>query len=133
MPSSFVASRSSSTRLASGDAPSTKNGFSSIFMLFWPTPDVRRPTPSADSRVEPLLARLAVFRQQLPQLLDDLAQLFGLAARDRGLAVADEALRARQVARLRDLRRRVLEVPLPRFRRAVERGRRQPLREPHLP
>ena len=57
MPSSFCASRSISIRLASGESPSTKNGFSTIFALT---------TGSPYPGIEPALARLAVLRQQLP-------------------------------------------------------------------
>src|SRR3990167_8010547 len=116
MPSSFCASRSTSIRLASVARPRTKNGFSSSFM-------------SADARVEALLARLAGLGEQRPQRLDHAPQLGGVAPRDRGLALTDELVRSRHVARVPDLRRGVLEVQLPRLGGAVERGARQPARE----
>src|SRR3954465_15170386 len=122
MPRSFCASRSISMRPTSGGRPSTRNGFSTMLFAIG----------LANSRVETALARLAVVGKQLPQRLHDAAQLLGVTAIERLAAIRDELVRLRQVARFPDLRRGILEVELPRLGRAVECGRRQALREPHL-
>src|ERR1041385_3372433 len=102
MPRSFCASRSISMRLASGDTPRTKNGFSSILIVAFARPShaASRRARSSDPRVEALLAGLGIFGEELPQGLDDAAEVLGVAALDRALALGDEALGAGQIARL---------------------------------
>src|ERR1041384_7834392 len=100
MPSSFWASRSISMRLASAATPSTKNGFSASFIAAPLSLALRAlASPAGRSphaRVEALLAGLAVLRQELPQRLDDPAQLGVVAALDRRLALGDQAPRQRR-------------------------------------